>query len=232
MRPWPPTLPRCSFRSGVPGPDTKTATSGGRPQDPRGCRSVLVLGCGALARELLEIVARNNLENMRVECLPAVLHNTPDKIPEAVRSRLEAAGDYETVFVAYGDCGTGGMLDRVLEEYGVERLPGAHCYEFLAGLDLFAEMHEEEPGTLYLTDYLARHFDRIIWRGLGLDRWPELREDYFGNYVRVVYLAQTDDVVRTTEARDAASRLGLDFERRFVGYGEMEPALIEIGTKT
>jgi hypothetical protein len=178
----------------------------------------------------LEIVARNDLRSIRVECLPAVLHNTPDKIPEAVRSRLEAADGYDTVFVAYGDCGTGGMLDRVLEEFGVERLPGAHCYEFFAGLNLFAEMHEEEMGTLYLTDYLARHFDRIIWRGLGLDRWPELRDDYFANYVRIVYLAQTDDPVRTAEAREAARRLGLDFERRFVGYGELESAVVEIGT--
>jgi hypothetical protein len=178
---------------------------------------------------LLEIVDRNDLANIRVECLPAVLHNTPDKIPGAVRARLRAAQSYETVFVAYGDCGTGGMLDRVLEEFGVERLPGAHCYEFLAGLDVFAGMHEDEPGTLYLTDYLARHFDRIIWRGLGLDRWPELRDDYFGNYRRVVYLAQTEDPIRTEDARQAAHRLGLAFERRMVGYGVMEPALIRLG---
>jgi hypothetical protein len=202
--------------------------SEGRPRDPREGHSVLILGCGALARELLEIASRNHLENVRVECLPAVLHNTPDRIPDAVRTRLEAAGAYETVFVAYGDCGTGGMLDHVLEEHGVERLPGAHCYEFLAGLDLFAEMHEEEPGTLYLTDFLARHFDRIIWRGLGLDRWPDLRDDYFANYRRVVYLAQTDDPIRTEEARQAARRLDLVFERRFVGYGAMEPELLRI----
>ncbi|MGD2101462.1 MAG: DUF1638 domain-containing protein [Acidimicrobiia bacterium] len=196
---------------------------------PDGAPSVLVLGCGALARELLDVAVRNELANLRVECLPAVLHNTPERIPDAVRERLERASGYEQVFVAYGDCGTGGLLDAVLDEFGVERLPGAHCYEFFAGRDLFATMHDDEPGTLYLTDYLTRHFDRIIWRGLGLDRWPELRDDYFGNYVRVVYLAQTDDGARTTEAQDAARRLGLEFERRFVGYGEMEPALVEIG---
>jgi len=177
------------------------------------------------------VVAHNDLDNIRVECLPAVLHNTPDKIPDAVRRRLETAAGYDTVFVAYGDCGTGGALDAVLAEYGAERLPGAHCYEFFAGLDAFAEMHESEPGTLYLTDYLARHFDRIVWRGLGLDRWPELRDDYFGNYRRVVYLAQTDDPVRTGEAREAARRLGLEFERRLVGYGVMEPELVRVAER-
>jgi hypothetical protein len=193
---------------------------------------VLVLGCGALARELLQVVAHNDLDNIRVECLPAVLHNTPDKIPDAVRRRLETAGAYDTLFVAYGDCGTGGALDAVLAEYGAERLPGAHCYEFFAGLDAFAEMHESEPGTLYLTDYLARHFERIVWRGLGLDRWPELRDDYFGNYRRVVFLAQTDDPVRTGEAREAARRLGLEFERRLVGYGVMEPELVRVAGRS
>lgn len=177
------------------------------------------------------MVARNDLDNIRVECLPAVLHNTPDKIPDAVRRRLETARAYDTLFVAYGDCGTGGALDAVLAEYGAERLPGAHCYEFFAGLDAFAEMHESEPGTLYLTDYLARHFDRIVWRGLGLDRWPELRDDYFGNYRRVVFLAQTDDPVRTGEAQEAARRLGLEFERRLVGYGVMEPELVRVAER-
>lgn len=188
-----------------------------------------MLGCGALAKEILDVVAHNKIENIRVECLPAILHNTPEKIPGAVRERLERASGYDEVFVAYGDCGTGGLLDKVLEEFGVERLQGAHCYQFFAGIAAFDEMHDEEPGTLYLTDYLARHFDRIIWRGLGLDRWPQLRDDYFGNYVRVVFLAQTDDPIRTEEARQAAARLGLAFERRLVGYGDMEPALVEIG---
>lgn len=195
---------------------------------PGALPSVLVIGCGALARDLLEVVARNGLRNIRVECLPAILHNTPEKIPDAVRSRLESAGDYDTVFVAYGDCGTGGLLDRVIEEYEVERLPGAHCYQFFAGIKEFEGMHESEPGTLYLTDYLAHHFERIIWHGLGLDRWPELRDDYFANYRRVVHLAQTDDPTHTREAREAAQRLGLEFERRLVGYGEMETALVRL----
>ncbi len=187
-----------------------------------------MIGCGALARELLEVIRANRLDNVRVECLPAMLHNRPEKIPDAVRSKLEGAVGYETVFVAYGDCGTGGRLDAVLDEFGVERLPGAHCYQFFSGLGAFENMHEEEPGTLYLTDYLARHFDRLIWQGLGLDRWPELLGDYFGNYRRVVHLAQTDDPDRDVEARRAAQRLGLDYERKIVGYGEMEPTLVRV----
>jgi hypothetical protein len=205
----------------------ETAISGGRSRDSRG--SVLVIGCGALARELLDVVNRNHLADIRVECLPAILHNRPEKIPGAVRARLEAASGFDRIFVAYGDCGTGGALDAVLDEFAVERLPGAHCYQFFAGIDAFDQIHEEEPGTLYLTDYLTRHFERLIWRGLGLDRRPDLLKDYFGNYRRVVYLAQTDDPGLTDEARKAAERLGLTFERRLVGYGEMEPTLVSIG---
>lgn len=193
-----------------------------------GAPSVLVIGCGALARELLDVVAHHALPNIRVECLPAILHNRPEKIPEAVRARLESAKGYDRVFVAYGDCGTGGMLDRVLDEFGVERLPGAHCYQFYAGVQAFDSMHDEEPATLYLTDYLARHFERLIWQGLGLDRHPELAEDYFGNYRRLVYLAQLDDPRLTEEARQAAARLGLVFERRLVGYGELERDLVRV----
>lgn len=191
----------------------------------------MVLGCGALAKELLDVVAGNRIQNIRIECLPAILHNTPEKIPGAVRERLEKASGYDEVFVAYGDCGTGGLLDRVLDDFGVERLPGAHCYQFFAGVEAFEAMHDEEPGTLYLTDYLARHFDRFIWQGLGLDRHPGLRADYFGNYTRVVYLSQRENPDLDERARAAAQRLGLRYEKRHVGYGEMEPALIEIGRK-
>lgn len=209
----------------------EAAIPGKRPPGSRG-PSVLVIGCGALARELLEVVSRNSLTDIRVECLPAILHNRPEKIAGAVRARLKAAQGFDHVFVAYGDCGTGGALDAVLDEFAVERLPGAHCYQFFAGIDAFDQLHEDEPGTLYLTDYLTRHFDRLIWRGLGLDRWPDLLQDYFGNYQRVVYLAQTDDAGLTDMAQLAAERLDLDFERRLVGYGEMEPALVTIGGQT
>lgn len=210
-------------------PDATTIPGGPTPDSTS--PSVLVIGCGALAKELLEVIARNHLDNISVECLPAILHNRPEKIPGAVRSRLESAVGYDRVFVAYGDCGTGGLLDEVLDEYGVERLPGAHCYQFYAGTETFDVLAEEEPGTLFLTDYLARHFERLVWQGLGLDRHPELLEDYFGNYRRVVYLAQTDDERLTSLAIAAAGRLGLDFVRKPVGYGEMEPELVGVTWK-
>lgn len=196
------------------------------PADPP---RVLVIGCGAMARELLAVVARNGLENMEVQCLPGRYHNTPQLIPAAVEERIIATrDDFERIFVAYGDCGTGGMLDRVLERHFVERLPGAHCYEFLSGAGLFAALHEAEPATFYLTDFLVRNFDLLVWRGLGLDRHPQLLSDYFGNYTRVMHLAQVDAPDLTEKAREAAFRLGLAFERRFVGYGDLEPALIQV----
>lgn len=169
---------------------------------------------------------------MRVECLPAILHNRPEKIPDAVRERLTRATGYDRVFVAYGDCGTGGLLDEVLDEFGAERLPGAHCYQFYAGGDVWDGLQDRDLGTFYLTDYLARYFDRIVWQGLGLDRWPHLRDDYFGSYTRVVYLAQTDDPDLDKKAADAAARLGLRYERKLVGYGDLERSLVEIGART
>ncbi len=199
------------------------------PQRAESRPSVLVIGCGALAKELLDVVKANHLDNVRIECLPAILHNSPEKIAPAVRERLSRAHGFDTVFVAYADCGTGGHLDTVIEEFGAERLDGAHCYQFFAGQQEFIDIQEAEIGTLYLTDYLARHFDRFIWKGLGLDRHPELLEDYFGNYTTVMYLAQTDNDERTKQAREAADRLGLAFVRRFVGYGDMEPTLVQIG---
>lgn len=189
---------------------------------PEGGR-VLVIGCGALARELLEVTSRNGLDNLEVTCLPARYHNTPQLIPAAVEERIEATKDqYDRIFVAYADCGTGGLLDRVLERHGVERLAGAHCYEFFAGAARFAALQDAEPTTFYLTDFLARHFDRLVWQGLGLDRWPQLLEDYFGNYTRVVFLAQVDDPDLTARAQEAATRLGLAFERILVGYGDLK----------
>lgn len=179
-----------------------------------------------MARELLEIVSRHHLAAIEVTCLPASYHNTPQSIPAAVEQRIiSSRDDYDSIFVAYGDCGTGGLLDRVLERHGVERLDGAHCYQFLAGGDVFSRLQDAEPTTFYLTDFLVRHFDRLVWRGLGLDRWPQLLSDYFGNYTRVVYLAQTDDPALTERAHRAANRLELEFERVLVGYGDLEPAL-------
>lgn len=193
-------------------------------------RRVLVIGCGAMARELLDITRRNGLANLEITCLPAKYHNTPSLIPGAVDERIRAKRDsYDSIFVAYGDCGTGGELDRVLESHGVERLAGAHCYQFLAGAERFATLHEADPATFYLTDFLVRHFDRLVWEGLGLDRWPQLLSDYFGNYRRLVYLAQVNDPDLVVRAQTAADRLGLEFELHQVGYGDMEPTLVSIG---
>jgi len=190
-----------------------------------GLQRSLVIGCGALARELVTITRQ--LPNTEVACLPADLHNRPGGIPGAVRSRIaDARADgVDHIFVAYADCGTGGLLDRVLVDERVERLPGAHCYEFYAGSGAFAQLADEELGTFYLTDFLVRNFDRLVWRGLGIDRHPELLADYFGNYKRVVYLAQTDDPELETAARGAAEQLGLVFERRFTGLGELGPSI-------
>ncbi len=135
-----------------------------------------------------------------------------------MRAKISANREaYDEILCLYGDCGTGGELDRVLKEEGVRRIEGAHCYEFYAGTEAFSELAEEEPGTFYLTDFLVRHFDALVIRGLGLDRHPELRDDYFGNYRRVVYLAQFDEPDLETKARAAAERLGLAYERRFTG---------------
>ena len=192
---------------------------------PLSAGPVLVIGCGALARELREVAALNGGTHMDVECLPARLHNRPEQIAPAVRERVRAAketGAHKTILVGYMDCGTGGGLDRVCAEEGVARLPGAHCYELYAGADAFAGMQDAELGTLYLTDYLVRHFDRLMIRGLGIDRHPELLEMYFGNYTRVLHLAQTDDPALARAAEQAAARLGLRCERVLTGLNGLE----------
>ena len=182
----------------------------------------LVIACGALARELTALVRINQLAHLTITCLPAIWHNYPQKIAPAVRAKIRAArGKYDHILCLYGDCGTRGALDAVLVEEGVERIAGPHCYAFFAGAPDFDAMMEAEPGTFFLTDYLLRHFDRLVVKGLGLDRFPHLRDDYFKNYRRVVYLAQTSDAALQTRAENAASRLGLAFETRFTGYGGM-----------
>ena len=195
------------------------AATGGRPP--------LIIGCGALAPELVALTRRAGLPEMDLTCLPASLHNRPEKIPAAVVARIRRArrDGYDRIFVAYADCGTGGLLDRALEAEGVERLAGAHCYEVYAGREAFAALAEDEPGTFYLTDFLVRNFDRLVVRGLGLDRHPELLPVYFGNYTRLLYLAQTEDARLTAAAEAGARRLGLAFERRLTGLGELGPAV-------
>ncbi len=188
----------------------------------------LVIGCGALVREITEIIGRNGLA-IDVEYLPSKLHNRPEQIPEAIEARIVRGKErYSSVFVAYADCGTGGRLDAVLERHDIHRLEGAHCYEFFAGAAGFAELADAEPGTFYLTDFLARHFERLVWHGLGLDEHPELMDAYFGNYTRLLYLSQTDSPLLRRQAEAAADRLRLRFEHRHVGHGELEPALVAL----
>ena len=180
--------------------------------------SVLVIACGAIARELVRIREINDWGHVEIQCLPAELHNTPDRIPGAVRDRIEREqGNYARIFVAYADCGTGGMLDKALQGTGVERIPGAHCYEFFAGSGVFHALAEQEPGSFYLTDFLVRHFERLVIRGLGLDRQPGLMPLYFGNYRRIVYLAQTESAKLQSMAKSHAKFLGLDYLYRFEG---------------
>ena len=187
---------------------------------------VLLIACGALGREIVDLIERNRWAAFDVQCLPAKWHNTPDKIMPAVRAKIsEAKHRYKAIFVLYGDCGTGGLLDAMLNEEGVERIGGPHCYAFYSGNDAFAARSEDDVTVFYLTDYLARHFDKLIWAGLGLDRHPELLPMYFGNYTKIVYLAQTRDEDLAKKAMAAARKLGLGYEYRFTGYGELESSM-------
>ncbi|NNM61156.1 MAG: DUF1638 domain-containing protein [Steroidobacteraceae bacterium] len=189
-------------------------------------QGMLIIACGALAHEVAALREANHWSALDVRCLPPELHNRPEKIPGAVRELIRSVRDrYRSIFVAYADCGTGGLLDQVLREEDVERLPGAHCYEFYATSGLFAELADAEPGTFYLTDFLLRHFDRLVIEGLGLDRHPELFTTYFGNYRRLVYLAQAPAAGAQQEARAIAERMGLAFEYRHTGYGALGSSL-------
>ena len=187
---------------------------------------ILVIACGAIALELVRVQKANEWHHLDFQCLPPELHNHPDQLPAAVEAKIKAAaGSYRKIFIAFADCGTSGRLDAVLDRYGIERIPGAHCYEFLAGSEVFEALATAEPGSFYLTDFLARHFERIVIRPLRLDTNPELRDSYFGNYRRLVYLSQQQDDALLGAARQAAERLGLDFEHIHCGFGELESGL-------
>jgi hypothetical protein len=195
------------------------------PQTPSPPRTLLI-ACGALAREVLALIRLNAWDHLELTCLPAKLHNRPERIPEAVRAKIRTARPrYQRILVLYGDCGTGGRLDAVLAEEGVERIPGPHCYAFYSGLDDFLAQAEAEPACFYLTDYLVRHFATLIIKGLGLDRHPELLPLYFGNYDKLVYLAQAPDPQLERKAKAAALRLGLAYEHRRTGYGDLQDFL-------
>ena len=183
--------------------------------------SILLISCGSLAREITALVREQNWSHMRITCLPAHIHNTPEKIPEAVRAKIHSArGTVDKILVLFSDCGTGGKLAEVIAEEGVEGIGGVHCYEIFAGRENFAALMRDEPGCFFLTDFLVRHFDRLILTGLGLDRFPKLRKIYFGHYNKLVYLAQREDADLQDKARAAARALGLEYELRLTGYGD------------
>jgi len=186
----------------------------------------LHIACGALAREIDALKRANGWDQLQVQCLDAALHNRPKSIPAKVEALLEKHfHQYERVFVAYADCGTGGALDTVLARWGVSRLPGAHCYEVFATSPIFHALAAAEPGTFYLTDFLARHFNRLVIEDLKLDTHPTLQDMLFGHYQRVVYLAQTDDADLRAKAQKAADRLGLAFEVLETGLTALQAAL-------
>ena len=187
---------------------------------------LLIIACGALGKEITALKRANSWAQLDVRCLPADLHNRPERIPAAVRALIRASrGHYRSIFVAYADCGTGGLLDVVLAEEGVERIPGAHCYEFFATSPVFTALAEAEIGTFYLTDFLLRHFERLVIEGLGLDKHPELFPAYFGNYRKLVYLAQRPRADAIEAARAISVRFGWSFESRATGYGTLETSL-------
>ncbi|MGB5862869.1 MAG: DUF1638 domain-containing protein [Sulfitobacter sp.] len=203
-------------------------THTGLPLDARQGK-ILIIACGALAREILDLKAANDWTHLDLTCLPANYHLYPDKITDAVRGAVaKHRAAYDDIFVAYADCGTGGLLQAACADLGVQMIAGPHCYSFFEGNDRFAEASSDEITTFYLTDFLVRQFDAFIIKPMGLDRHPELRDMYFGNYQKLVYQAQTDDPALTEIAKTCAARLGLKFERRYTGYGDLEAALAEL----
>jgi hypothetical protein len=208
-------------------PDDDSLTARGLAPAREG--RILLLACGALAHEILALVRANGWSHLDLACLPAILHNTPDRIPAAVEAAVaKHRADYDGIFVVYADCGTGGLLERTCDALGVAMVPGPHCYSFFEGNETFARRAEDEFTAFYLTDFLVRQFDAFVWQPLGLDRHPELRDTYFGHYEKLVYQAQTDDPALTEKARACADRLGLAFERRFTGYGDLETVLSDV----
>lgn len=190
---------------------------------------ILLLACGALAHEILAIKRSNNLEHLDLTCLPAILHIHPERIPLAVEEAvMKHRDDYEDIFVVYADCGTGGLLQTKCAELGVQMIEGPHCYSFFEGNARFDEIKDTEFTAFYLTDFLVKQFESFVIKPMGLDRHPELRDMYFGNYDRLIYQAQTDDPALTAQAKKCADRLGLAFERRFTGYGDLEPVLRDL----
>lgn len=209
-------------------PDDASLTEQGLPLQTAQGR-ILLIACGALAREILALCKLNGWTHLDLTCLPAKYHLFPDRITEAVRAAVHKhRDDYREIFVAYADCGTGGGLQQACAEMGVRMIAGPHCYAFFEGNDRFAALQDKEFTSFYLTDFLVRQFDAFVLKPMGLDRHPELRDMYFGNYEKLVYQAQTDDPALTEKARRCAEILGLPFERRYTGYGDLATALAEL----
>ena len=187
---------------------------------------ILLIACGALAREIIDLKNANGWTHLDLTCLPAKYHLYPEKITEAVRDSVNKhRAKYDDIFVVYADCGTGGLLQAACNDLGVQMIAGPHCYSFFEGNDAFAAKADQEFTSFYLTDFLVRQFDAFIMKPMGLDRHPELRDMYFGNYEKLVYQAQTDDPNLTEKAKTCAAKLNLPFERRFTGYGDLATAL-------
>lgn len=188
--------------------------------------NILLIACGALAREILALKALNGWDHMVLQCLPAKYHLFPEKIVGAVEKTVaKHKSTYGKIFVVYADCGTGGLLQAKCDELGVEMIAGPHCYSFFEGNEAFAARSEDDITTFFLTDFLVKQFDAFIWKPMGLDRHPQLRDMLFGNYTKVVYQAQTEDAALLEKAKACAERLQLDFEYRFTGYGDLATAL-------
>ncbi|GAB4296671.1 MAG: DUF1638 domain-containing protein [Roseovarius sp.] len=218
--PRPPQPPQPQDKPALP--DDAALRESGFVEAGRG--RILLIACGALAREIMALKTANGWDHMVLQCLPAKYHLRPEKITEAVAATVAAnRGNYERIFVVYADCGTGGLLAAKCAELGVEMVAGPHCYAFFEGNDAFAA--RDEVTAFYLTDFLVRQFDAFVWRPMGFDRHPQLIPMMFGNYTKLVYLAQTPDPTLEARARDCAKRLGLDFEYRFTGYGDLAAAL-------
>ena len=193
---------------------------------PLGQGRILLIACGALAREILDLKKLNGWSHMDLTCLPAKYHLYPDKITDAVQQTVQKhQDDYDRIFVVYADCGTGGQLQAACKAMGVDMVAGPHCYSFFEGNDRFASLSEDEMTAFYLTDFLVRQFDAFVWKPMGLDKHPQLRDMLFGNYEKLVYQAQTDDPKLTEKAKICADKLGLKFERRFTGYGDLDTSL-------
>ena len=190
---------------------------------------ILVIACGAIAKEITALIRMNNWNHLQLRYLPAKLHNEPHKITQNIRKNLiNAQNKFSQIFIGYADCGTGGQLDTLLDEFGIQRLPGAHCYEFFSSTQKFSKLIEEEPGSFFLTDFLVKSFEKLIWQGLKINSHPELLKIYFGNYKRLVYLAQTESKDLQTQAKEIAKKLRLNYFYRFTGYGALTPALSDL----